>query len=183
MTDARTNMSIRMTNSREKKLLLNLASSVTNTPPLSSKQSMRRYLMPTPERNLWLRLKAAVPKGTHLTRIENRAGSGVPDSLMAHLGRVLFCELKCTKGDTVSIRPSQIAWNMQYSRAGGVSFFLVSTASKPDLFLFAGGDAVNLNEKGLKFPALWRGTDLASCALFMFDRAGCAGSGGLAPCD
>ena len=44
-------------------------------------------------------------------------------------------------------------------------------------------DAVNLNEKGLKFPALWRGTDLASCALFMFDRAGCAGSGGLAPCD
>ena len=138
--------------------------------------------MPTPERNLWLRLKTAVPKGTHLTRIENRAGSGVPDSLMAHLGRVLFCELKCTKGDTVSIRPSQIAWNMQYSRAGGVSFFLVSTASKPDLFLFAGGDAVNLNEKGLKFPALWRGTDLASCALFMFDRAARA-PGSPAPCD
>tara|TARA_R100000388_G_scaffold94713_1_gene82928 strand:- start:1748 stop:1963 length:216 start_codon:yes stop_codon:yes gene_type:complete len=71
---------------------------------------------------------------------------------------------------------------MQYSRAGGVSFFLVSTASKPDLFLFAGGDAVNLNEKGLKFPALWRGTDLASCALFMFDQAARA-SGGPAPCD
>ena len=71
---------------------------------------------------------------------------------------------------------------MQYSKAGGVSFFLVSTASKPDLFLFAGGDAVNLNEKGLKFPALWRGIDLASCALFMFDQAARA-PGGPAPCD
>ena len=71
---------------------------------------------------------------------------------MAHLGRVLFCELKCTKGDTVSIRPSTVNPEIcSILGPGGVSFFLVSTASKPDLFLFAGGDAVNLNEKGLKF--------------------------------
>ena len=100
--------------------------------------------MATPEKNLWNRLKTKLPKGTHKTRVENRAGTGVPDVHLCVAKTAFWVELKCTKGDTVSIRPSQIAWNMQYSAAGGISFFLVSRLKPPCLFLFDGGEALRL---------------------------------------
>ena len=131
--------------------------------------------MPTPERNLWNRLKTALPEGTHKTRVENIAGSGIPDVHLCNHKTAFWVELKCTKGDTVSIRPSQIAWNMQYSAAGGISFFLVSRGKPPCLFLFDGGDALRLASDGVNTwsgcPAAWSGEDLASCVSAMFDRA------------
>ena len=131
--------------------------------------------MATPEKNLWNRLKTKLPKGTHKTRVENRAGTGVPDVHLCVAKTAFWVELKCTKGDTVSIRPSQIAWNMQYSAAGGISFFLVSRVKPPCLFLFDGGEALRLATDGLGSgsPARpsWAGDDLASCVSFMIDRA------------
>ena len=130
--------------------------------------------MPTPERNLWNRLKTALPKGTHKTRVENRAGTGIPDVHICADKTAFWVELKCIKGDTVSIRPSQIAWNMQYSAAGGISFFLVSRPKKPSLFLFDGGDALRLASEGVSGPgiqAVFAGDDLAACVRSMFDRA------------
>lgn len=129
--------------------------------------------MATPERNLWLRLKDNLPKGTHHTRIENRAGSGIPDVLIAHSG-AFFVELKCIKGHRISLRPSQIAWNTSFSRAGGISFFLVNRPSTRDLFLFEGKDAMLLAGADIResFP-VWQGKDMKACASEMVRLATC----------
>ena len=122
--------------------------------------------MPTPERNLWTRLKKSLPPKTHATRIENRAGSGAPDVHLCHEGHAVWVELKVAKGNKINPRPSQIAWNMSYSAAGGISFFLVTRPSKGDLFLFEGGDALRLAACDLSNPEprpVFHGTSLADC--------------------
>ena len=114
----------------------------------------------------WQQLKKVLPKKTHTTRIENRAGSGVPDVHIVHEGVAVWVELKVAKANKVNVRPSQIAWNMAYSAAGGISFFLVSRPSKGDLFLFEGGKALDLAACGLNDPDLspvFHGSSLAAC--------------------
>lgn len=127
--------------------------------------------MATPERNLWLRLKDNLPKGTHHTRIENRAGSGIPDVLIAHSG-AFFVELKCIKGHKITLRPSQIAWNTSFSRGGGISFILVNRPSTRDLFLFDAGDAIHISGTSIQDSSpLWQGKDMKACALRLIDLA------------
>lgn len=116
------------------------------------------------EKKLWKKVKACLPPKTHATRIENIAGTGVPDSHVCHDGRAVWFELKIAKANKVSIRPSQIAWNMAYSQAGGISFFLVSRPSKGDLFLFEGGQACDLHDSGIEnVRPVWSGSDLSAC--------------------
>lgn len=86
-------------------------------------------------------------------------------------GVPFFVELKCTKGDRLDIRPSQIAWNMAYNRAGGVSFFLVNRLSKRDLFLFYGSQGPELVAKGLDSSPVYHGTSLATCVSVMYEEA------------
>ena len=130
--------------------------------------------MATPERNLWLRLKEKLPKGTHHTRIENRAGSGIPDVLIAHSVTFLV-ELKCIKGHKIALRPSQIAWNTSFSRAGGISFILVNRPSTRDLFLFGGSDVLQLASTKIQDTRpLWQGKDMETCVSELFRLATCA---------
>ena len=96
---------------------------------------------------------------------------GIPDAFICMKSVPFFVELKCTKGDRVDIRPSQIAWNMAYNRAGGVSFFLVNRLSKGDLFLFYGFQGPDLLRDGLETRPLYHGTSLASCVWAMYEEA------------
>jgi hypothetical protein len=61
----------------------------------------------------------------------------------------VFIELKATKSNHVLLQTSQIAWNMSLFNAKGLSFFLVKHLLTSDLFLFGGGQAIELVEKGL----------------------------------
>ena len=111
-------------------------------------------------------MRQNLPPKTHATRIENRAGSGVPDVHLVHDGVAVWVELKIAKANTINMRPSQIAWNMAYSAAGGISFILVSRPSKGDLFLFEGGKSLQLAACGLSDPEcspVFHGTSLAAC--------------------
>ena len=127
--------------------------------------------MPTPEQNLWHRLKNSLPTGTHSTRIENRAGTGVPDAHIVCEGKAFWVELKITKHHAIDMRPSQIAWNYGYAQAGGVSFILVSRPLKGDAFLFGGGDVLRLacglclRPSSLKIREP-RSVRLAACSFF-----------------
>ena len=89
-----------------------------------------------PEQNLWKSLKATLPRGTFTQRIENRAGSGVPDVYLVLDGQSLFLELKVGKVSQFRPRPSQLAWNASHSLSGGLSAFLLRDASLGRLFLF-----------------------------------------------
>ena len=90
-----------------------------------------------PEQNLYKSLKATLPKGTFCQRIENRAGTGVPDVYLVLDGQSLFLELKVGKVSRFAPRPSQLAWNASHSLSGGRSAFLLRDASSSRLFLFS----------------------------------------------
>ena len=101
------------------------------------------------EKNLWLLLKKNLPPKTHYQRIENRVSNGMCDTFLCHNGRSVFIELKTTKNNSILLQKSQIAWNMSLFYSKGLSFFLVKHLLTSDLFLFGGGQAIDLSEKGL----------------------------------
>tara|TARA_R100000315_G_C5228972_1_gene139911 strand:+ start:1440 stop:1745 length:306 start_codon:yes stop_codon:yes gene_type:complete len=65
-------------------------------------------------------------------------------------------EIKVTKTDIVKLSPHQISWNTVYSRRGGINFILVKRTSDRDLFLFGGGQAVDVARDGLRVDPLIR---------------------------
>ena len=101
------------------------------------------------EKNLWLLLKKNLPPKTHYQRIENRVSNGMCDTFLCHNGKSVFIELKTTKNNSILLQKSQIAWNMSLFYSKGLSFFLVKHLLTSDLFLFGGGQAIDLSEKGL----------------------------------
>jgi len=94
-------------------------------------------------------LKKNLPPKTHYQRIENRVSNGMCDTFLCHNGRSVFVELKTTKNNKILLQTSQIAWNMSLFNAKGLSFFLVKHLLTSDLFLFEGGQAIEISEKGL----------------------------------
>ena len=87
---------------------------------------------------LWKRLKEKIPPHWHTTRIENRYGGGVPDVYMCADSVPFWVELKITNSNRVNVSSHQVAWNYAHCRSGGVSFYLVSPLSSPNLYLFDG---------------------------------------------
>jgi hypothetical protein len=69
----------------------------------------------------------------------------------------VFVELKTTKNNRVSMRPSQIAWNLSHSRAKGLSFILVKHLLTSNLFLFDGCQAMDVSDEGLLVQSLYEG--------------------------
>ena len=94
-------------------------------------------------------LKKNLPPKTHYQRIENRVSNGMCDTFLCHNGKSVFIELKTTKNNSILLQKSQIAWNMSLFHSKGLSFFLVKHLLTSDLFLFGGGQAIELYEKGL----------------------------------
>ena len=94
-------------------------------------------------------LKKNLPPKTHYQRIENRVSNGMCDTFLCHNGKSVFIELKTTKNNSILLQKSQIDWNMSRFYSKGLSFFLVKHLLTSDLFLFGGGQAIELVEKGL----------------------------------
>ena len=94
-------------------------------------------------------MKKNLPPKTHYQRIENRVSNGMCDTFLCHDGKSVFVELKTTKNNHILLQRSQIAWNMSLFTSKGLSFFLVKHLLTSDLFLFGGGQAIELYEKGL----------------------------------
>jgi len=103
-----------------------------------------------PETLLWKRIKEKIPPHWNITRIENRFGGGVPDVHICAEGVAFWIELKATKTNRINISAHQVAWNYAYYRSGGVSFFLVSPLSSPNLYLFGGDRGRELVKHGLR---------------------------------
>jgi len=119
-----------------------------------------------PETLMWNRLKAQASPDWHITRIENRHGGGVPDVHICAQGLAFWLELKTTKNQRINIGSHQVAWHYGFSRAGGVSFFLVEALPASTLFLFGGNQGKELlvnglrtTSSGLVVPCLWSGPD------------------------
>ena len=108
--------------------------------------------MPKPEQNLWKSLKQYLPKKTHVNRIENRSGSGMPDVYLVMDGVACFVELKVINKNKVKISEAQTAWHLSHARCGGVSFFLLRGARDKDALLYKSADCLALCGPRLTWP-------------------------------
>ena len=96
------------------------------------------------------------------TRLETWALPGVPDVVICDEdGQFHFVELKATSGKAVELRPHQVAWLSNHSRASvWVAVQRLETATGPKQFyLFHGSKAVDLRFEGLgvepDYHAIW----------------------------
>ena len=114
-------------------------------------------------------MKKNLPPKTHYQRIENRVSNGMCDTFLCHDGKSVFVELKTTKNNHVLLQRSQIAWNMSLFTSKGLSFFLVKHLLTSDLFLFGGGQAIDLSEKGLLVDCQLKTKDVKKILGYIFN--------------
>jgi hypothetical protein len=81
--------------------------------------------MITPEQSLYQWMQRGLPKSIDCHRIENCAGSGMPDVNMCYEGFEIWVELKVLPLNMILLRPAQYAWGMRRGTAGG-SVFIVN---------------------------------------------------------
>jgi hypothetical protein len=117
-----------------------------------------------PETNLYKRLKENLPS-CHFTRIESRVNLGIPDCLLAFPhGLFVMVELKVVKrGRKVNMSPHQVAFHIKHADLRCPTYILVqyqpagtAHASKSELLLFCGEQAMDLATLGVDTPALAR---------------------------
>lgn len=76
-------------------------------------------------------------------------GRGVPDVNYCVDGCEGWIEFKLTSGDWVKVRPEQVAWLEQRTRAGGRCFLMVRRKTQ-QLWIFAGSDARRVMDDGVQ---------------------------------
>jgi hypothetical protein len=88
-----------------------------------------------------------------LTRLETWAMPGIPDLVICdERGNFHFVELKATAGNSVDLRPHQVAWLSKHKHAS-VWVLVKKMPTKSDdqkLYLFHGRKSVDLKMEGLK---------------------------------
>ena len=117
-----------------------------------------------PEANLYKRLRENLPN-CHFTRIESRVNLGIPDVLLAFPhGQFAMVELKVVKrGRKVNLSPHQVAFHIKHADLRCPTYILVqhqpagtTHASKSELLLYFGEQAIDLVTLGVDTPALAR---------------------------
>jgi len=94
--------------------------------------------------------------GCEIERIENRVNLGIPDMLVGAAAGFCMLELKVvTRGLKVSLRPHQVAFMIRHSTANRPVFILVKDEPRKRICLYAGSQAVQLVEEGLRLPPLY----------------------------
>lgn len=72
------------------------------------------------ESYFWQQVKAGLDdQNTHLSRIENTAGTGISDINVCHRGQEAWIELKVFHGRRLHFRNSQKSWILRRSGVGG----------------------------------------------------------------
>ena len=86
-----------------------------------------------------------------LTRLETWLTAGIPDLLVCdEQGGLHLIELKVTKGNTVDLRPHQVAFLNTHQHAS--TWILVkrqTKTSEPEVLLYRGSDALDLKMEGI----------------------------------
>jgi hypothetical protein len=134
-----------------------------------------------PEANLYKRVRENIPN-CHFTRIESRVNLGIPDVLMAFPhGVFVMVELKVVKrGRKVNLSPHQVAFHIKHADLHCPTYILVqyhpagtTHASKSELLLYCGEQAIDLVNLGVDTPALarwpWTGISWAELRKHLVD--------------
>jgi hypothetical protein len=104
-------------------------------------------------------VKSHLPVGAHWQRIETGStGTGIPDVNICLNGKEIWVELKLIKGKRVDLAPTQVAWHVKRSKAGGHTWILArhtydgTRVGKGDnIYLWSGLHAKAVKEDGTLF--------------------------------
>jgi Holliday junction resolvase len=100
------------------------------------------------ESEFWRQVKVGLEaQGAHLSRIENTAGSGIPDVNACRGGVEVWIELKIFHGRRLYFRNSQRSWIFRRDAAGGQIFVLARKDER--LFLYCGIDCVRVSSSSM----------------------------------
>jgi len=102
-------------------------------------------------------VKSHLPVGAHWQRIETGGtGTGIPDVNLCYEGKEIWIELKLVKGKRIDLSPTQIAWHMKRTKAGGRTWILarhtydgVRIGKGDKIYLWEGNQAKALKELGM----------------------------------
>lgn len=78
----------------------------------------------------------------HWSRIENIAGTGIPDLNGCYLGREVWLELKMFSGRQIQVRSSQLVWMTKRIQVGGRVLLMARTPN--EIWLFEGHEVVSM---------------------------------------
>lgn len=110
---------------------------------------------------MWAKIRNGTkPSKVHWTRIESRAGPGVPDVNGCYKGLEVWLELKLSRGNRVLLSEFQTNWIDRRIAAGGVAWIIVlpivqrppeyfPSGSKPPILLYFGDQARGVMEQGI----------------------------------
>ena len=120
-----------------------------------------------PEANFWSMLKRRLKeRKSFFTRVENRAGGGIPDTYISDAGVSFWIEMKVEKSGRAKLRTGQIAWDSSHWQKGGTNFYLVLTKDqghRTAIYIFAGSKGPDLmEEKCVNVENLYYGFDIDS---------------------
>jgi hypothetical protein len=92
---------------------------------------------------MWQKVKRGLePLMVHCCRVENTAGSGIPDVNCCHQGVEFWLELKIVRENRIQFRSSQIAWITERSGYSGRVFILAKRGEW--LLVYKGTQAYSL---------------------------------------
>jgi len=110
------------------------------------------------ESYFWQTVKAHIPE-VHWSRIENVAGSGIPDLNGCLNGKEVWIELKMFRGNRITLRSSQLVWMTKRLRVLGD---VVVMARKDDeIWLINGRQVVEMTSD----PVISKSTDDKSVSM------------------
>ena len=96
------------------------------------------------ESYFWTQVKAGLENAeTHLSRIENTAGTGISDISACSHGVEVWLELKVFHGDRLQFRTSQRTWIMRRTDVGGK--VLIVARKGDELYVYDGRKVVMAN--------------------------------------
>lgn len=114
------------------------------------------------EAKLWESLKRGFERfrpRLHCVRVENTAGSGIPDLTICHEGKESWVELKIKRGRKIEFRAAQHAWIAQGLAAGRRIFVLVRENDDIRIYRIRHpGDTLQLQDWPSAVPADWEGS-------------------------
>ncbi len=86
----------------------------------------------------------------HMERIENKLGSGMPDTHTFHKGLTAWIELKSEAKypSKIAFQRGQPIWLTNYCDRGGTAFLALRSLEDDMIFFWRGGDAFELDKPG-----------------------------------
>lgn len=112
------------------------------------------------ESEFYKKIREPLMKRGHLSRIENKAGAGVPDVTFATSGMEFWLELKVEKGNLLYFEPSQPIWMKERIKVGVMPLILWLSSDESTIHLCEAESLIRAKKTYIRGFAVAQSSDL-----------------------